>query len=217
MDVHLRRGAWAWGWLAGRTVGWPAVRGMSHCLLGWRCWLPCCEASRLSSSWPASCACAFVSTVLSSWGCWPAAPAAAVQKRRGATKNGELEVFYADTPLGPWRAHAANPVMNGDRRAGARMAGRVVPHDGKLLRFGQDCGATYGHKVGQGGAQLGPSMALLSGGAAAGGRGTPAPGLAHLALHAQQPGQVQPWRGHGWRESLASAAGEVPAGGGVPH
>lgn len=59
----------------------------------------------------------------------------------------DLEVHYADSPLGPWHPHAANPVMSGSKRTGARMGGRVVPHEGKLLRFGQDCGDTYGHRV----------------------------------------------------------------------
>lgn len=71
-----------------------------------------------------------------------------MQKRNGTRQNGELEIFYADTPLGPWQPHALNPVMNGDRRAGARMGGRIVPFEGKLLRFGQDGGFNYGHKVG---------------------------------------------------------------------
>ncbi|GAB4816109.1 hypothetical protein N2152v2_003155 [Parachlorella kessleri] len=68
-------------------------------------------------------------------------------KRRHATKNGELEAYYADTPLGPWKPHAHNPLMNGDRQAGARMGGRVVLYQGSLLRFGQDCYETYGHKL----------------------------------------------------------------------
>jgi hypothetical protein len=60
---------------------------------------------------------------------------------------GELEVWYADSPLGPWEQHAANPVMNGARHLGARSGGRPVVFEGKLYRFGQDCGETYGHKV----------------------------------------------------------------------
>lgn len=61
---------------------------------------------------------------------------------------GHLEVWHAASPLGPWEPHPANPVANGDRSQGFRSGGRLVVHDGRLLRFGQDCGQTYGHKVG---------------------------------------------------------------------
>lgn len=60
---------------------------------------------------------------------------------------GELEIWHADSPLGPWEQHAANPVKNGARHLGARSGGRPLVYDGKLYRFGQDCGDTYGHKV----------------------------------------------------------------------
>lgn len=40
-----------------------------------------------------------------------------------------------------------NPVANGPRAAGFRNGGCLVVHDGRLYRFGQDCGETYGHKV----------------------------------------------------------------------
>jgi len=56
-------------------------------------------------------------------------------------------VWHATSPLGPWEPHPANPVANGPREAGFRNGGRLVVHDGRLYRFGQDCGETYGHKV----------------------------------------------------------------------
>lgn len=65
-----------------------------------------------------------------------------------ALAAGHLEVWHAASPLGPWEPHPANPVANGDRSRGFRSGGRLVVHDGRLLRFGQDCGQTYGHKVG---------------------------------------------------------------------
>lgn len=67
--------------------------------------------------------------------------------RPGAMKNGHLEVWHAASPLGPWEPHPANPVANGARAAGFRNAGRLVKHGGRLYRFGQDCGATYGHRL----------------------------------------------------------------------
>ncbi|MEW5320005.1 MAG: hypothetical protein WDW38_011110 [Sanguina aurantia] len=54
-------------------------------------------------------------------------------------------VAYSDTPQGPWTPHSQNPLKEG--QAGARCGGRPVVHDGKLYRFGQDCGFNYGHKV----------------------------------------------------------------------
>ena len=67
--------------------------------------------------------------------------------RRGAVKSGHLEVWHAASPLGPWQPHLRNPVGNGPRSAGWRNGGRLVTHDGRLYRFGQDCGSTYGHQV----------------------------------------------------------------------
>lgn len=57
----------------------------------------------------------------------------------------ELSLFVADTPLGPFRPHAHNPVLSDVRRA--RSAGRVFLHEGALIRPAQDCGPEYGHAV----------------------------------------------------------------------
>ncbi|KAJ7268242.1 hypothetical protein O6H91_Y399300 [Diphasiastrum complanatum] len=67
--------------------------------------------------------------------------------RFGAQKNGELEVWHAGNPLGPWKQHKRNPVHNGDKSMGARNGGRPFTHDGQLYRFGQDCGDTYGRRL----------------------------------------------------------------------
>lgn len=56
-------------------------------------------------------------------------------------------MWHSDSPLGPWQPHARNPVARGGRASGFRNGGRLVVHDGRLLRFGQDCGATYGHQA----------------------------------------------------------------------
>ena len=74
-------------------------------------------------------------------------PTAAARCSSGVCCAGHLEVWHAASPLGPWEPHAANPVANGDRGAGFRSAGRLVAHGGRLYRFGQDCGKTYGHRV----------------------------------------------------------------------
>jgi hypothetical protein len=67
--------------------------------------------------------------------------------RRGHKKNAELQIFHSETPLGPWTQHYLNPVMSGDPRSGARMAGRLLKHNNRLYRFGQDCSGTYGKNV----------------------------------------------------------------------
>ncbi|KAG9456793.1 hypothetical protein H6P81_001301 [Aristolochia fimbriata] len=62
-------------------------------------------------------------------------------------KNGELEIWYSTSPLGPWKPHKQNPIYNVDRSLGARNGGRPFIYNGNLYRVGQDCGDTYGRKV----------------------------------------------------------------------
>ena len=81
-------------------------------------------------------------------------------------------MWHATSPLGPWEPHPANPVANGPREAGFRNGGRLVVHDGRLYRFGQDCGETYGHKVwrrsvGAGKCGSGATAAMAAAGCAA--------------------------------------------------
>jgi hypothetical protein len=54
----------------------------------------------------------------------------------------ELFAFYADSPLGPWKPHAANPVKSDVRSA--RPAGRFFRHRGRLIRPAQNCSRSYG-------------------------------------------------------------------------
>jgi hypothetical protein len=63
----------------------------------------------------------------------------------GAGTSGELHLFYADSPLGPWTPHRANPV-NSDVRS-ARPAGRIFENDGQFYRPAQDCSRRYGYAV----------------------------------------------------------------------
>lgn len=62
-------------------------------------------------------------------------------------RNGQLEIWNAPSPLGPWKEHARNPILNGDSSIGARGGGRPFVHEGKLYRIGQDCGETYGRRL----------------------------------------------------------------------
>ncbi len=53
-----------------------------------------------------------------------------------------LGLFHADTLLGPWQTHAANPVLLDP--AAARPAGALFMHHGQLMRPAQDCRGGYG-------------------------------------------------------------------------
>ncbi|XP_057789424.1 glucosamine inositolphosphorylceramide transferase 1-like [Salvia miltiorrhiza] len=65
----------------------------------------------------------------------------------GTRKNGQLEIWYSISPLGPWRPHKKNPIYNTDKSVGARNGGRPFVYNGNLYRVGQDCGETYGHRI----------------------------------------------------------------------
>jgi hypothetical protein len=54
----------------------------------------------------------------------------------------ELSLFYSDTPLGPWQAHAMNPVLSDARSA--RPAGRLFRRGVDLIRPAQDGTPSYG-------------------------------------------------------------------------
>lgn len=57
----------------------------------------------------------------------------------------ELLIFYGDSPLGPWHAHAQNPVITDARSA--RPAGRMFRVDGELIRPAQDGTPAYGTAI----------------------------------------------------------------------
>lgn len=65
----------------------------------------------------------------------------------GTKKNGQLEIWYSTSPLGPWRPHRKNPIYNTNKSMGARNGGRPFEYNGHLYRTGQDCGDTYGRRV----------------------------------------------------------------------
>lgn len=57
-----------------------------------------------------------------------------------------LRLYSAQRLTGPWQEHPASPIVDGNARI-ARPAGRVVHHEGRLLRFAQDCVPEYGMMV----------------------------------------------------------------------
>ena len=69
---------------------------------------------------------------------------AAIAASPGAAAD-ELHLFHAATPLGPWTAHVANPVVSDVRTA--RPAGRPFRRDGVWHRVAQDGAVSYGHAM----------------------------------------------------------------------
>jgi hypothetical protein len=63
----------------------------------------------------------------------------------GISNDDELHLFYARTPLGPWKPHKRNPVKSDVRSA--RPAGRIFLWQGEHYRPSQDCSEGYGHAV----------------------------------------------------------------------
>lgn len=55
----------------------------------------------------------------------------------------ELRLHFAESPAGPWHEHPKSPLWPGNRRR-TRPGGRLVRHDGSLLRFAQDGWPNYG-------------------------------------------------------------------------
>src|SRR5215204_1083248 len=55
----------------------------------------------------------------------------------------ELHLYYSDSPLGPWKPHARNPVVSDVRSA--RPAGRLFWSDNVLYRPSQDSSMRYGY------------------------------------------------------------------------
>jgi hypothetical protein len=65
--------------------------------------------------------------------------------RSGPLEDVELWAWHAPELMGPWVAHARNPVKTDI--CGARPAGRPFVHDGALYRPAQDGSRTYGGRI----------------------------------------------------------------------
>ena len=64
---------------------------------------------------------------------------------RGGSRGDELNLYYADSPLGPWHPHRRNPVLSDVRHS--RPAGRPFEIDGRWYRPAQDCSNRYGYAI----------------------------------------------------------------------
>jgi glycosyltransferase involved in cell wall biosynthesis len=69
----------------------------------------------------------------------------ATPRVQGHLVNDELYLYFADSPLGPWKPHPRNPVVADVRKA--RPAGRLLRVNGQLFRPAQDCSVRYGYAV----------------------------------------------------------------------
>lgn len=67
--------------------------------------------------------------------------------RLSIEKNAELEIWFSNSPLGPWKEHRKNPIYRADKSLGARNGGRLFVYEGSLYRPGQDCSGTYGRRL----------------------------------------------------------------------
>jgi hypothetical protein len=61
-------------------------------------------------------------------------------------KHDTLRLFSAERLTGPWTEHPASPIVRGDPHT-ARPGGRVVAHEGRVIRYAQDCHPAYGLRV----------------------------------------------------------------------
>lgn len=57
-----------------------------------------------------------------------------------------LRLYTAEALHGPWTEHPQSPLVEADPHI-ARPAGRVIAHEGRLIRYAQDCFPTYGRQV----------------------------------------------------------------------
>jgi hypothetical protein len=68
-----------------------------------------------------------------------------IQEENVAINWDELHIYYAESPLGPWKPHALNPVMSDVRSA--RPAGRLFWSNHVLYRPSQDSSQGYGYAM----------------------------------------------------------------------
>ena len=66
-----------------------------------------------------------------------------LQEEGVAVNWDELHLYYAESPLGPWKPHARNPVVSDVRSA--RPAGRLFWSKDVLYRPSQDSSLRYGY------------------------------------------------------------------------
>lgn len=61
-------------------------------------------------------------------------------------KTSTLHLFYGPTMLGPWTRHPDSPIVSNDLDK-ARLGGRIIADDNRLLRYTQDGSPTYGYQL----------------------------------------------------------------------
>ena len=61
------------------------------------------------------------------------------------TAHTVLNLWSADSPFGEFKPHPLNPVVTSP--SAARMAGKIIHHRGRMLRFGQNNSGEYGESI----------------------------------------------------------------------
>lgn len=61
-------------------------------------------------------------------------------------RSDTLRLYYSSHLMGPWQEHPHSPIVEGDARI-ARPGGRVTVWGDNLIRYAQDCHASYGQRV----------------------------------------------------------------------
>ncbi len=64
----------------------------------------------------------------------------------GIRANNRLRLYHAPEKTGPWEEHPESPLVENDPHT-ARPGGRVIPYEGELIRYPQDCYPRYGNAV----------------------------------------------------------------------
>ncbi|MCK5283462.1 MAG: hypothetical protein KAK00_08715 [Nanoarchaeota archaeon] len=62
------------------------------------------------------------------------------------TSNDMLYLYYSDDILGEWKEHPSSPVVDGDANI-ARLGGRIIIYNDKIIRFAQDAYPNYGNQI----------------------------------------------------------------------
>ncbi|OGW69833.1 MAG: hypothetical protein A2036_01320 [Omnitrophica bacterium GWA2_50_21] len=70
---------------------------------------------------------------------------ASIRKNSAQINNETVDLFYSETPLGPWKIHAKSPIKKDI--FSSRPAGRPFEREGAWYRPAQDCSRRYGFAI----------------------------------------------------------------------
>jgi hypothetical protein len=61
-------------------------------------------------------------------------------------RNNILRLYYSEDLKGPYKEHIKSPIVRGNAHI-ARSGGRMIVHNGHIIRYAQDDNPTYGNKL----------------------------------------------------------------------